>query len=264
MSRLVRSELRKLLSTRLWWGLLVGVTATSAALAVLQAAIAGMTAPDGTGTPGVDDPAVVRSVYGAGLGTAYLFALALGVITMAGEYRHQTITATLLSSPRRARVVVAKLVALSGVGLGYGVAAMLAGVVAGGATIAIRGGDLRLTTDDVPRSLGLSVVAVALWAVLGLGVGTLLRNQVVALLVSVGTAWIAEPLLGLALNALDAGAVAKFLPSQATSAIITPPSDLGGFDSTYLPWWGGVLVLLGYAVASAAVGAAVTLRRDVT
>ena len=36
MSRLVRSELRKLLSTRLWWGLLVGVTATSAALAVLQ------------------------------------------------------------------------------------------------------------------------------------------------------------------------------------------------------------------------------------
>jgi ABC-type transport system involved in multi-copper enzyme maturation permease subunit len=264
MSRLVRAELRKLSTTRLWWGLLIGVAVTAAAFAVLTAAIAGLNGADGTPTPGVEDPAVVRSVYTAGLGTAYLFALVIGVVSMAGEYRHQTITSTLLGSPRRVRVVLAKLVALSAIGLVYGVVTVLAGVVAGASTIALRGGDLRLTSDDVPRSLGLAVVAVALWAVLGLGVGTLIRNQVLALLLSVGVAWIVEPLLALGLNALDAGAVAKFLPSQATTAIVTPPTSAGGFDAAYLPWWGGVLVLLGYALASAAVGAALTLRRDVT
>ncbi|WP_158221047.1 ABC transporter permease subunit [Kineosporia sp. R_H_3] len=264
MNRLVRAELRKLSTTRLWWGLLIGVAVTAAAFAVLTAAIAGLSGADGTPTPGVEDPAVVRSVYTAGLGTAYLFALVIGVVSMAGEYRHQTITATLLGSPRRVRVVLAKLVALSAIGLVYGVVTVLAGVVAGASTIALRGGDLRLTTDGVPRSMGLAVVAVALWAVLGLGVGTLIRNQVLALLLSVGVAWIVEPLLALGLNALDAGTVAKFLPSQATTAIVTPPTSAGGFDAAYLPWWGGVLVLLGYALVSAGVGAALTLRRDVT
>ena len=53
-------------------------------------------------------------------------------------------------------------------------------------------------------------------------------------------------------------------PSQATAALLTPPTTAAGVTSTYLAWWGGALVLLGYAVVSAALGAAVTLRRDVT
>ncbi len=264
MTGLVRAELRKLTTTRLWWGLLLGVAVTSAALAVLQGAVAGLSGTDGRPTPGVDDPAVVRSVYTAGLGSAYLFALALGVITMAGEYRHQTITATLLGAPRRTRVVLAKLAALVVAGLGYGLVAVLAGVLGGAPTILVRGGELRLTSDDVPRSLLLSVVAVALWAVLGLGIGTLIRNQLVALLVAVGVAWIAEPLLAFALNALDVGAVARYLPTQATTAIVTPPSNAGGLSVEYLPWWGGVFALLAYALASGVAGAALTLRRDVT
>jgi ABC-type transport system involved in multi-copper enzyme maturation permease subunit len=263
VTRLVHAELRKLLTTRLWWGLALGVALASAAFATLSGFTAGIDTGAGA-TPGVDDPATVRGIYTAGLGVAYLFALALGVIGMAGEYRHRTISATLLGSPRRVRVVVAKLVALSLAGIGYGAVTVASGMVVGVPILLAKGADLRLTSDGIPRALVLAVLAVALWAVLGLGIGTLIRNQVVALLVAIGVAWIAEPLLALALNALDVGSVARFLPTQATTALVTPPSNAGTFSLEYLPWWGGALVLLGYAAASGAVGAALTLRRDVT
>jgi ABC-2 type transport system permease protein len=263
MIRLVHAELRKLTTIRLWWGLAIGVATTSAAFAALAGFTAGIDTGAGA-TPGPDDPAVVRGIYTAGLSVGYLFALALGVIGMAGEYRHQTITATLLGSPRRVRVVLAKLAALSVAGIGYGVVAVLAGLAVGVPILLGKGADLRLTSDGIPRALALSVLAVALWAVLGLGVGTLLRNQVVALLVAIGVAWIAEPLIAFGLNALDVGSVARFLPSQATSAIVTPPTSAGGITLDYLPWWAGALVLLGYAAAAGSLGAALTLRRDVT
>jgi len=262
--RLIRSESLKLFTTRLWWGLLIGVVLTSVAFAILAASTAGRSLGGGAASPGLNDPAVVRSVYTAGLGVAYVFALALGVIAMAGEYRHQTMTATVLASPRRLRIVVSKLITLIAVGAGYGVATVAAGVLAGAVVIAVRGGELRLGSDGVPRALVLAVLAVALWTVLGLAVGTLIRNQVLALLLAIGIAWIAEPIVAFALNALNVGEVAEYLPSQATSALVQPSTGGGGVTISLLPWWGGALVLLGYALVAGALGAAITLRRDIT
>jgi len=265
MTGLLRSEMRKVFTTRLWWGLLIGVLLTSAGFAVLGGALVGLNPNGGAATgPGLDDPAVVRSVYAAGISFGYLFALSFGIIAMSGEYRHQTMTATVLASPHRFRVVLAKLLAVFGIGLGYGVCAVLAGLLGGIPVIMIRGGTLFLGSADTYRALALGAVAVALWAVLGLGVGTLIRNQVVALLVAIGIAWIAEPLIGLALNAADLGSIAQYLPTQATTALTSPPTTNGGFTTTLLPWWAGGLVLLGYAGVSGGLGAAITLRRDVT
>jgi ABC-type transport system involved in multi-copper enzyme maturation permease subunit len=265
MTRLLRSELRKVFTTRLWWGLLLGLMASWGGLSVLLGALSGLDAGTGRASPTLADPATLRGVYTAGLTTAYLFALAFGVISMSGEYRQQTITATLLASPRRSRVVLAKLAAVVLVGFGYGVAGVIAGLLGGIPVILIRGYSLRLTEDGVPRALAAAALAIALWAVVGLGVGTLIRNQVVALLVSIGLAWIAEPLIALALNAAGAGAVAKFLPSQATGALVSPDSGgSGALTVDILPWWGGALVLIGYAILSGAVGASLTLRRDIT
>jgi ABC-type transport system involved in multi-copper enzyme maturation permease subunit len=266
MTGLLRSELRKVLTTRLWWGLLIGLVASWAGLSALIASLSGAdsAAAGGPGLP-LDDPATIRGIYTAGLGTGYLFALAFGVIAMAGEYRQQTITATLLCSPRRERVVVAKLAAVAVVGLCYGLAGVIGGLLGGVPVLAVRGTSAHLADDGVPRALATSVLAIALWAVVGLGVGTLIRNQVVALLVSIGVAWIAEPLIALALNAAHAGGVAKFLPGQATSALVSPPTSTGaGLSQDMLPWWGGTLVLLAYAVASGALGAGLTLRRDIS
>ena len=90
-------------------------------------------------------------------------------------------------------------------------------------------------------------------------------NFAVASHATIGIAWIAEPILAFALNAVDAGEVANYLPSQATSALVQPSTGAGGgLTVDLLPWWAGALVLVGYAAVAGVLGAAITLRRDIT
>src|SRR6185312_2865073 len=115
---LVRSELRKITSTRLWWGLLVGAVIYTVIQAGANAAIAGTDPGAGQpATPALDTAQAIRTVYATSAFTgAYIFAMILGITGMTGEYRYQTITPTVLATPRRARVVLAKLGAHLGVG----------------------------------------------------------------------------------------------------------------------------------------------------
>ena len=263
LARIVATELLKLRTTRMWWGLLL----TGVLLAFLQsgllAALAG-TSAGGTGraTPPPTDPAVLRSIYTGGLSLGYVVTLSLGVLGMAGEYRHQTITPTLLAVPRRTLLVAAKVVAYLLAGLAYGVAFVLAGAVLGGIVVSARGYPLGLGAPGVVRAMFLAVLACGIWAVFGLGLGTLIRNQLVALLVAVASAVLAGPLLALALQAAHVGSVAQYLPNQASAALVEGTS--GGVEQTLLPWWGGALVMLAYGVVFAGLGAVLTTRRDVT
>ena len=106
MTSLVRSELRKISSTRLWWGMLVGVVLYTAASAGASAAFAGVDPGTGqTGLPPLGTPEAIRTVYASATFTgSYLFAMVLGITGMTGEYRYQTITGTFLGTPRRAVV----------------------------------------------------------------------------------------------------------------------------------------------------------------
>jgi ABC-2 type transport system permease protein len=259
---LVRSELTKILSTRLWWGMLIGVVIWTLFNAGISAAFAGVDQGAGQDAlPGLDRPEALRGVYAAAaFSGAYIFALVLGVTGMTGEHRYQTVTPTFLATPRRARVVVAKALAHLGVGVGYGVVAVVTAFVVGSTVVLLRGFDLGLGTPGLWRAVVLGVVAVAAWTLVGLGIGTLIRNQVAAILVAVAITFLIEPLLSLALGAADLDAIGKFLPSSASSAMTSPPNQF----LDLLPWWGGALVLLGYAVLFAGLGVLLSVRRDVT
>lgn len=262
MTALVRAELRKIISTRLWWALLIGALAFSGIQSVANAVVAGIGPGPGTpAMPGLDTPEAVRSVYASALfsGT-YIFAFVLGITGMTGEYRYQTITSTFLVSPRRSRVVVAKIAAHAAMGVLYGLAGLVVVLLAGGITMTVRGYGLGWGAERLWATMGLAVVAVAIWSVLGIGVGTLIRNQVAAIVAGVLVTFLVEPLVTYLLAAADLDSLVKWLPSNASSALMAP----GTTTLTYLDWWVGGLVLVGYGIVLATLGVLVSVRRDVS
>ena len=261
MTALVRSELTKILSTRLWWGLLIGAVVYTMLQSGLTAGFAGLEGDMDAGIPALSDPETIRMIYaGSAFTGAYILALVMGIMGMTAEHRYQTATPTFLATPRRARVVVAKALAHVGVGIGYGVVCVVTAFAVGGAVIAIRGEPLGLGAEGLWRAVALAVLAVGLWTLLGLGIGTMIRNQVAAILVGVAVTFLVEPLLSVALAAADLDDVGKFLPSSASSAMTSPATAFGDL----LPWWGGGLMMVAYALAFAGIGVALTVRRDIT
>lgn len=259
---LVRSELTKILTTRLWWALLIGAVLYTVLQSGATAALSGAQGAGGQQSlPPLSSPEAIRSIYaGAAFTGSYILALVLGVTGMTGEHRYQTTTPTFLATPRRGRVVVAKALAHVVVGTGYGVAAVLAALLVGGTVIVIRGHSPSLGTEGLGRAVLLAVLGVGVWTMVGLGIGTMIRNQIAAIVVAVAFTFLVEPLAALGLHAAHLDEVAKFLPTSASSAMTSPSAPYGDL----LPWWGGALVLLGYATVFAAVGVVLTARRDVT
>ena len=269
MAGAVKAEFRKFFSTRMWWGMAIGVFLAGALFAVLFAlVVAGSHQERGPGgggppLPGLDNTTMVSTVYTAGLSLAYLLTLVVGVMSIGSEYRHKTITSTFLSTPKRVRVMLAKVTSLLGIGVFYGLVFLVGSVGVGGAAIAIKGFSPFPEAGPIARALALSLLVLGLWSLLGLGAGILIPNQVAAILIAVGAAWIVEPLAGILLSLVSWGKdVVPYMPSQATSAMV---GQINTSSSTHLlSWWAGALVLVAYAAVLAGIGSILTVRRDVT
>jgi ABC-2 type transport system permease protein len=180
-----------------------------------------------------------------------LFAGLLGVLSITGEYRYGTIRPTFLITPRRGRVIAAKIAVALGLGAALGLLAAVMAAGVGGALLAARGIDVRLDHPDFVLLVAGGTIASALWGALGAGLGALVRRQVPAIVGLIIWLLLVENLLvGFA---PDAG---RLMPGAAGAA-------LAGLDPDTLlaPALGGLLLAL-YAAAAAAGGAA-TARRDV-
>ena len=213
--------------------------------------------------PGLDSATMVSTVYTAGLSTAYLLTLTVGVMSIGSEYRHMTITSTFLATPKRVRVMVAKVISLLGIGAFYGLVFLLGSVAAGATTIAVKGFSPVPDVGPITRTLALSLLVLGLWALIGLGAGILIPNQVAAILVAVGAAWIVLPLAGLLLGLVSWGkGIVPYLPNEATSAMVGAVNTSSTVE--LLSWWAGALVLVAYAAVLAGIGSMLTVRRDVS
>jgi len=264
MTGAIRAEFRKIFTTRLWWGMAIGIVVVGGGLAAVIALLAGH-GEGPNGIPPLNSPGMVNTVYTAGLGFAYLMTLAIGVMLIGSEYRHKTISATFLATPHRVHVMLAKVVALLGIGAFYGLLFCLSSVGVGATIIRINGCDAFPAGEHVLRTLGLSLLALGLWALIGLGAGILISNQVAALLISIGIAWIGQSLMSLVFLALHWTTANQYLPANATNAMVSGLSrGFGGESLSQLSWWGGALVLAAYAALLAGVGSMLTVRRDVT
>jgi len=268
MGGAIKAELRKFFTTRMWWGMAIGIFLCGAALAVGFALVVpgSRSGPGGQGgppAPGLDNVTMVSTVYTAGLSIAYLLTMTIGVMSIGSEYRHMTITSTFLATPKRVHVMVAKVTSLLGIGVFYGLVFLVGSVGVGATTIAIKGYPPIPEAGTISRTLALSLLVLGLWALIGLGVGILIPNQVAAILIAVGAAWIVFPLGGVLLGFVSWGkSIVPYLPSEATSAMVGALNSNTNVE--LLPWWSGALVLVAYATVMAGIGSLLTVRRDVT
>ena len=249
MIRLVRAEFTKLATTRLIYGMAAAMAAFAVLTVVAGAAVAGQ-----QGNPPLSADSLPMLVGGP-LTLLTGAALLLGILSMTGEFRHQTVTQTFLVTPDRGRVVAAKLVAypLAGIALALATLAVTAAVGAG--WLAAKGITPSLLDARLGRVVGVALLGAGLCGLVGVGVGALVRNQVAAL---VGTLVWVLLLEGLLMDLLNDPGLAKWLPSAAAAAAITSP---GG---AHLSRWGGTLLLAAYGLAFALAGTRLIVRRDIT
>ncbi len=272
MRAALASEYRKLVSTRLWWVLLlamIGYMAFLSATVGLSIYLSGEQAADaGAELPETTPEQIAQTLYGIAASWGYIFPVIVGALAVTGEFRHKTITPTLLAEPRRSVLLAAKFLSTIPVGLLFGLFGTATTVAAGAGVLAITGSETFLDTWVIWRGILLAVVALAVWAMVGVGLGTMLPNQVVAIVVLLAYTQFVEPVVRLVAGFVSWGPdVAKFLPGAAGDAMAGASfydTIAGTGGSTLLTWWQGGLVLLGYAVVFGIVGRFTTFRKDIT
>jgi ABC-2 type transport system permease protein len=235
MNSLLRAELLKLRTTRTFVAL-VGVTlALSLLVVVLTAVLSDEFAPRDA-----------RDLFTADF--TGLFIMLLGVIGMAGEWRHRTITGTVLAAPDRLRLMSAKMLAYAAAGVLLSLIVTVTIMLVGTVILSSRGFDTAPLSDLIDV-LWRNLLVAALVGALGVGIGALVRNQVVAIIGVLVLGFVIEPaLFGLAPD------VARFGPTQGAPAGIQD-IEFFGEDSDALSPGVATLVMLGWiAVFFAAAG----------
>jgi ABC-type transport system involved in multi-copper enzyme maturation permease subunit len=243
---LVGTEFAKLRTVRTFWISMASGLAITGLTLSLQLVNAGR-----NGTPSLGTPASAVNILGSG-GRASFVALVVGVVMVTSEFRHNTITTTLLAVPDRWRVLRAKVAAAAVFGLLLSVLVLVlcaaVGLSTGALTVASGSGAIASTV------LGISLVT-PLYAMLGVGIGVLVVKQTQAVTGALLWFLVGETLLG----SYGIRWLQPFTPAGATAAIASDRSLSG-----LLPPWAGVLLLLAYVGVFVLVGGARLRRRSIT
>lgn len=243
MKALLRAELIKLRTTRTF----VVLTAATLAISLLVVVLTTTIQDEWT-----EDDA--RDLFTSDF--TGLFILLLGVMGMAGEWRHRTITSTVLAAPRRLRLLSAKTIS-------YAVAGIAISLIVTVTIMAI--GTLILSARDLPTA-GLGDLADVLWRNLvvaaylgafGVCIGGLIRNQIVAIVGLLLLMFAIEPaVIGLAPE------VGKFGPTLAAPNGFIGLEDVFGEGDEQLTPAVALLVMIGWVGLAFAAAAARLERRD--
>jgi ABC-type transport system involved in multi-copper enzyme maturation permease subunit len=248
MTAQLRSELLKQRSTRTNLALLgwmVGLVVLVVALHVLS-----------FGVNDLSQDSNQMKILGLGTSVGALFAALLGAMSITGEFRTGTIRPTFLVTPRRSRVVAAKLAAsmLAGAGIGLVAEGLTAGAEAIG--LAARGIDIQLAAGDYAQLLAGGALAGAFFAAIGVGIGAAIRNQVATIVgLCVWLLFVEPLLLG------DVPSAAKYAP-EATAGAIAGAIQSQIADTLIAPGL-GIALLATYAAFAGLIGSALITRRDV-
>jgi ABC-2 type transport system permease protein len=236
MIRLVGSELFKLRTTRTFYGLTGGAIGFVLVIALLGALL-------DSGTPQLSDLMLIAYF-------AQLLAVVIGILCVTSEFRHGTITPSLLVAPNRVKLMLAKLIAtlITTLALGLIVTLLITLITA------VAGGE----TDDALALIVGGVLLTALYAALGVGLGTLIRNQVGAIIGAIVYLLLLEGLIGLIPG------VRKVIPEYGITGSAQALALNDPNNADLLAQVPGGLVLTGYVAVFMILGLIVMQKRDIT
>jgi ABC-2 type transport system permease protein len=201
----LHSELRKLRTTRT----LAMILLASIALTLLGVCIEGLS----SSLAKVAQEDEQRTLLSAG-NAAVFFATLAGVTAVTGEFRYGTIRPTLVFEPRRRVVLAAKIAAAALAGILFGAVCIGLSVGVGRAILAARNVPGALSDTEIVALVFGTVATTVLGAILGVAIGTLIRNQVGAIAAVVAYAFFLDALLFASVPS-----VGRYLPGKAGDAL---------------------------------------------
>lgn len=186
---LVAAEIRKVTSTRSFLGLTAALVVV---LLVLVSLVVNLPVPDNVRVNGVPGGDKVGLLF-AQASTVSLFALVAGILIATSEFRYGTIVVALVANPSVAALVAAKIVVAIAYGLALGgvAAAVIVGIglpwLSQSASVAV--------PPDMWEQLARQACVATLWGALGVGIGVLVRSQVVAIVGALVWSFVVENLV---------------------------------------------------------------------
>jgi ABC-2 type transport system permease protein len=238
---LLRAELLKLRTTRTF----IVLTASALALSLL---IVGLT----TSLTENMSQQETRDLFTADF--TGLFILLLGVMGMAGEWRHRTITSTVLAAPRRLLLLGAKTLSYAAAGIIVSLIVTVVIMAVGTLILSLRD-QTTVGVGELADVLWRNLVVAAFLGAFGVCIGGLVRNQIAAIVGLLILVFAIEPaVIGFASN------VGQFGPTSGA-----PNSLLGievfGEEDQLAPAL-ALLVMAGWIAAVFAAAAARLERGD--
>ncbi|TMM38516.1 MAG: ABC transporter permease [Actinobacteria bacterium] len=279
--RLMRAEVAKIRTTKTWWLLAIGIVAFTA-LAFTSNAFGHHfeLQPPAGAQPGPEEQAQIAQAHtAAGLARiaadmltsgqffGLLLALIMGILVVTNEFFHQTATTTFMTSPHRTTVVLAKAAAAILFAVLFWAVSTVLDIVATPIYLHSQHVTVSLTQWTVVQSVLLNLLAFAIWAIFGMGLGTLIRSQIGSVITGmalylIGTAAVAiiGAILYNVFHQVWIRTAQVIAPAVASMIMITP----GEAYPHAAPQWVGGAVLIGYAIVTGFVGILIMRRRDIS
>ena len=292
MKRVIRAELFKLRTTSTWWVftlatllstvvvLVVDLVNAHSLLKPFASYVAAESHDHGANVPpeflahmkadwlaGHSAITQAATIYTSGQLIGVLLACLLGIVLITGEYHHQTATTTFVLTPRRTLVVTGKLVTAVSVAAASWLVSTVISLVAGIAFLSSEGYGSQLDHWSVVRAILLNLAAYAIWAVLGIGLGALIRSQIGATVTATvlylagatAATTVFELLNTYVIKSTWILSAQVIVPSVASAVMISPTKTFTESPAQ----WVGAAVLIGYGVVAGVVGTRIIRRRDI-
>jgi ABC-2 type transport system permease protein len=277
--RLIRAEFMKIRTTSTGWLCLTGfIVFTAMALTINGFGIHSQLYPE----RGLVSPpqalaqvaqartpagmaAMAASMMTSGQRIGVMFALLLGVLVVTSEFANQTAAVTFVTVPRRTTVIMAKVAASACCGALFWLVGTVIAAVVTPLFLYSQHVSTSLAGWTVARSVLLSLLAFVVWGVFGLGLGAVLRSQIVAVIAAIAVyagSFGTELIFSALYNFFHQGWMlgAPVIGPAVASEVMT---TFGPAFPSAPPGWVGAVIIIGYTVALVAGGIALTKRRDV-